>query len=1579
MVAKKVKARDLNRAERSKNEIIKLVSNGTSQIASDIEITRSKFAELLLQRASIDLIDELDGPYLNSIIDLVASHLKTINISNSQPFDAVTNSINFKTQNFGSFTHWSIISKDRPFIVSSILEWARLNNINVSAMLHPIIEIGETAASINYLITEKLDQEKIAKLTRSLSELLNLLALATDDFTAMKGVLSEVSATLTNSKDPNILESAQFLEWITKERFNLFALLDLNGKENTQETRLGLFRSELESVQKLNTETEEDIKKSFQDSKDTIRVVPLSAYSPIHRNVPFVSILTRSTTKSGQERVTVAVGFFTSRALADECHEIPILRQKFKEISKKEGLVESTHDYKSSAQIIDSLPREDSLHLSISELSKIISAVLDVATTSESAVTVWSDSESRGASILLVIAQEAFDSWIKIKLENTLSKYAGVEVKLHSQHLMISNRGVVRLHGRLPGTRYSNEQLVEIQSECLTLARSWLSSLEDGLANRFDRNSARKLARRYRTAFSDDYRELQEISDAINDIAYIEEIADEHPFAVGCFNLESETAGNMATLVVYSRDQSLTISRALPVLENCGFEVLDHRSWSITPSNSPTIFSNRFTVRTRSKNPILMERFTGCVTPGIIHSLATGRDNDILNSLYLEAGLSLRAVNVLRTYCRLLWQVKRFASRFSIYRSLAKQPNLAAMLWQIFKVKFDPTLNLKIEERRSQLETLSAELVTGLREITDVNSDRIFRSLLSLLTHTVRTNVYRNWSTIALKINSQQVDIMPPPRPLYEIFVCSATVEGVHLRSGAVARGGLRWSDRHDDYRSEVLGLVKTQRIKNALIVPTGAKGGFILRQTPSDPNEVPANVERCYSEYIRALLSLTDTIKDGKVVRPPSVISYEGDDPYLVVAADKGTATFSDTANNIACDEFQFWLGDAFASGGSQGYDHKKYGITARGAWECVVRHARDRGKDPEREPFSAVGIGDMAGDVFGNGLLLSRYYKLLAAFNHKHIFIDPNPDPELSFNERNRLFKLSRSQWSDYGSELISKGGAIYGRFDKEINLSQEARNALGISDEVPSVMDGETLITHILKAPVDLIWNGGIGTYFKASTQSHAEVNDGSNDGVRINANEIRATIIGEGGNLGMTQLARIEYAQLGGGVNTDAIDNSAGVDLSDHEVNLKILFSGLLRNGSVSVNERNGILKEVAEDVCQLVLHHNRSHALLLTIGSARSRHEMRSFSSIIQDLSQLGYINRALENLPDDEKMRERVKNGLGLMRPELAICVAAAKLWVKDIFARSSYNKDRALQPLLTEYFPAKINQGFTEAVISHPLADNILASQIANTIIDGMGVTALHRICRENSAEPSIGLLCALAAEAIIGSRNIRSFLINNEVRIGTKITTSLASSLMLALGELTSFFIKNFRGEESVDKIIEPYLKTWRCLIESSEGSSIVDEQTSQSARLQDLGIPKEMANTLTMLPDVITYFELIRSADISKVEMKPTLQAYRVISDELQIKSLIDFGSSYESKSRWEQDLISTTLSEIRSLVGELTIKVVSALSSTEDAKAVLRSKIPVEQWQSSVEDLKASQNDVAALAVTTKNLRNFLSRL
>lgn len=1131
-----------------------------------------------------------------------------------------------------------------------------------------------------------------------------------------------------------------------------------------------------------------------------------------------------------------------------------------------------------------------------------------------------------------------------------------------------------------------NRKNSAVRTSIQHLSEMWRQDLRSAILANPQLPSNEALVDQYISAFPPEYQAAVSVEECVADLELISTLSGESPLLVRVQSRQPTLNGTFrgtaleqasATVVLYNRGTDLPLSKMLPILENAGFEVFTVSSVEVVPERLSRVSIHRMLVRPKFTNDPIAS-YPSTVSDGLRDVIAGTSENDVLNALLVLGPLDIEAIGVLRSYSCLLWQVVNFATRGAIFDALVSEPKAAVLLWQLFTTRFDPAKGSK-ENRAAAMASIEEAFITHLESVREINKDRVLRSLLSLVKHTVRTNFFhRRGRALAMKLRSEHIDIMPQPRPKFELFIRSPQFEGTHLRADSVARGGIRWSERNDDYRTEVLGLMNTQRIKNVVIVPTGAKGGFAIRHLPKDPKAVFQTVEECYREYIRACLSVTDNRVGANIVHPEGLVVYDEPDPYFVVAADKGTATFSDIANELAVNENHFWLGDAFASGGSKGYDHKLYGITARGAWECVRRHFHDLGIHYEREPFTVVGIGDMSGDVFGNGLLMSDKAKLIAAFNHKHIFIDPSPDAAASFEERKRLFALPHSNWTDYNQHLISKGGGIFGRFDKEITLSSEIRALLSVGNDTPASVNGEELIALILQAPCDLLWNGGIGTYVKSSIESHSDVNDRHNDRVRISANQLRARVIGEGGNLGLTQRARVEADMLGVSLNTDAIDNSAGVDLSDHEVNLKILFSELMREGKLTSDQRDALMLEIASEVTQLVLDHNRNHAVMLSLAIHRSRKSLSYIKSLLRDLERLGYVSRRHLVLPDDAALEERDRRHQGFTRPELAACLASVKMWVKDVLLSSSLIREPLFKRYLPEYFPTTLRHRFSKEILVHPLSDHIIATEVTNKLVDAVGITFVHRMCSNHSVAPITVIKCALAADELLGLGEVRAALMQFDNSDDNGFFLTSRRELSGCLRDVTAWLIVRHGHDLSLEGMVSQYRGAFVGCIEKSVDILVGDNRALYEGRYSDLiarGLSPAIARRLGIAPVIVNLLELIRISQRTGTAVSLVSRVDAQIISELAMAPYALVTRLPETKDKWEHQLILSAYDDIRRHLSFLTERLVGLgiLSEAEVSERIRRSA-NYQAVTSIVEEIRGTNPSVAAIGVLAKHLRS-----
>ncbi len=1261
-------------------------------------------------------------------------------------------------------TFIEIITPDMPFLVDSVTaELARLG-IAVTRLQHPVFAVTRDAdgtlqtlrpatrtngeqgrESWIHLTAERQSIESLDGLRALLLRVLADVRLAVTDWQDMRHALRTATTRIAQEAPPDlsphdVLESARFCEWLDADHFLFLGYRDYtlsaDGARLVPDLSAarGLLRDSdlivLRGLQEFDS-LPEDVQRYLRHP-EVLFVNKAQAKSSVHRVAPYDLIGVRRFHPDGRlAGLRLFLGLFTSLAYSTIAQEVPWLRQKVARMLDRSGCDPRGHNGKALTHILNNYPRDDIFLIDEDNLFTISQGILMLADRIRTALFVWTDPFQRFVSCLVYTPRDRFDTDLRKALIAVLEE--GFGATSHTFSIDITDSPLVRLRVLLTlPPQASAPDLKELERRLVETARGWDDRVTDALVTHHGMEQGLALRARYADAFPALYRGMVAPERAASDIVCIESVLVDRPMALSLHALpDRETA---VQIRLFHRGQPLALSDIVPRLENMGLRIISEVPYRVTPRDNGVVWISELLAESRSgialRDDTAHHRFVEAFRRLWDQSMV----DDAFNRLIIHPGLVWRDVALLRAYARYLQQVGFVLSYAFICDTLVAHPHLTARLVQLFHTLFDPA-----RQTAGAADALRADIEAGLEAVTNPAEDEVLRRYLNLITATLRTNFYQRTPQghtkpyLAFKLDSQALTDLPLPRPLVEIWVYGPRVEGIHLRGGRVARGGLRWSDRRDDFRTEVLGLMKAQMVKNAVIVPVGSKGGFYCKKLPTDRDGEKQEVIACYQTFIRGLLDLTDNRVGAAIVPPPDVVRRDGDDPYLVVAADKGTAKFSDIANALS-QEYGFWLGDAFASGGSAGYDHKGMGITARGAWESVKRHFRERGHDVQLQPFTCVGVGDMAGDVFGNGLLRSPVTLLVGAFNHKHIFLDPNPDPAAGFVERKRLFDLPGSQWSDYDPAKLSKGGGVYERSAKTIPLSPEVRARFGLSGEKIPPND---LIRALLRADVDLLYLGGIGTYVKASDETHPEVNDKANDPVRISARDIRARVVGEGANLGFTARARIEYARAGGAINSDAIDNSGGVDTSDHEVNFKIALQPALADGTLTPDARNSLLAAMTDEVAALVLQDNYLQPQALSLEHRHGPALLEAHARLIHTWEKTGRLDRAVEFLPTEEQIAQRAQTGEGLSRPELAILLAHAKLALCDELVHSALPDSTAVEADLMGYFPKALQTRFADAIRTHRLRREIVATVLANDLVNRMGPTFAQGLAERTGHSP--------------------------------------------------------------------------------------------------------------------------------------------------------------------------------------------------------------------------------------------------
>jgi glutamate dehydrogenase len=1186
------------------------------------------------------------------------------------------------------------------------------------------------------------------------------------------------------------------------------------------------------------------------------------------------------------------LGLYPRNVAKQSLFDIPIVRRKMRAVLDRAADPRRGYEAQVLVDILDTYPRDELLQSGADDLYSDAIAILELQHRQRLRLRVRRDDFGRFFSCFVDLPLGRLTEAVRVRIRDTLmDAFHGVHAE---ESTLVTDSAVARLHFVIysqPGTAPDHDTAL-IEAWLASALRTWTDDLADALVERFGEERGLLLHHRYANALPSGYQDDHTARTAVSDIRRLEALLSGEPgdgLAIHLYR-PHETIDPAPRLKLYRHGEPLTLSDILPLLENMGTRVTDERPYEIRPAGADPVWIYDFGLHPEALAGVdvadVRERFQetlAAVWSGEI-------ENDRFNRLVLRAGLRGRDVTVLRAYVKYLRQIGTTFSRDFMAATIVGNPDVASLLVKLFVIRFDPDFDSHAD-RGLLAKQVIADTEGRIDLVESLNEDQVLRSLLRLVTATLRTNFFQTPSVdravprLALKLDSQSIPDLPRPRPIFEIFVYSPRVEGVHLRGGSVARGGLRWSDRPEDFRTEILGLAKAQTVKNAVIVPVGAKGGFVVKLPPPGRDALHTEVASCYRTFVQGLLDLTDNMIDGRVAPPHRVVRHDGDDPYLVVAADKGTATFSDLANEISR-EYAFWLGDAFASGGSKGYDHKAMGITARGAWVSVRRHFRSLGVDVQNEDFTVAGIGDMSGDVFGNGMLLSRHIRLIAAFDHRHIFLDPDPDPARAFDERARVFALPRSSWADYDPALISPGGGVFPRTAKTVPLSDEMRRALDVDAEA---LPPDGLIRAILRAPVDLLWNGGIGTYVKASTETNADVGDKNNDAVRIDATELRCRVVSEGGNLGLTQRGRIEFALNGGRINTDAIDNAAGVNCSDHEVNIKILLDGVVRDGDLTGKQRDALLAAMTDDVAAQVLGDNDSQTRALYIAAAQAPAMRDVHVRYLEALERSGRLDRGLEQLPTTEGLRDRDDSGGGLTMPEFAVVLAYSKIALFDELLASDVPEDPFLGRELEQYFPEVLRSRYADQIRKHPLRREIIATRVTNSVVDRAGTTFIFRLTEDTGmAAPDVAR-AHTAAREIFGLRALWGQIAAVDDIVSTDTHITLLLEVRRLAERATRWLLRNRTQPLDIAAVTEffrPGVRELALLIPKlvTQDRRRTLEHTIES-HIGD-GVQEALAWSVATLPDLIAALDITTVARSTQRPVGEVAQVYFALDEYLKL---------------------------------------------------------------------------------------------
>ncbi|MGX1614893.1 NAD-glutamate dehydrogenase [Micromonospora chalcea] len=1527
-----------------------------------------------------------------------------------------------------------IVTDDMPFLVDSVTALLNSRHLDVHLLVHPLVvvrreplgRLTEVSADVEpddaiagdlveswmrIEIDPIRDPAEREALRRELQRVLTDVREAVEDWPKMRqralALADELAAARTSDNRPpvpekDITDSVELLRWLAHDHFTFlgyreYRLVDTDGArgggqalEAVLGTGLGILRSDSPEARSLNSMTPEAHEKVLE--KRLLIITKANSRATVHRSAYLdyigFKIFNEAGEVVGERRF---LGLFSTAAYRTSVQELPVVRRKVAEVLDRSGLSLRSHSGKDLLQILETYPRDELFQIKTDDLYHAVIGVLRMAGRRQLRVFLRRDAYGRFISCLIYLPRDRFTTQNRLRMQDILLRElngVGVDYTTRVTESMLARvHFIVRTDPNNPPGDIDADLLAE---ELADATRLWDDDYRLVLERKLGDEQAKHLFARYADAFPEGYKDGHTPYEAMKDLAKLELLEEPGQLEMHLFRKQAPPrpyAGRAADadeamdvrFKVYRYGEPMMLSAVLPVLHSLGVKVVDEHPYEVERVDG-RIWLYDFGLELPERHQDLAE-----VRPHVENAFAAAwrgeAEVDGFNELVLRAGLTWRQVVVLRAYAKYLRQAGTVFSQEYMEQTFIAYPQIAELLVKLFETRFAPGATT-LDERRQRSGELVDAIGEALDEVASLDQDRILRAYLTLIQATLRTSFYqkpvggRPKAYVAFKLDPQAIPDLPAPRPKFEIFVYSPRFEGVHLRYGPVARGGLRWSDRREDFRTEVLGLVKAQMVKNAVIVPVGAKGGFVLKQKPGDRDEAVA----CYKEFISALLDVTDNIVSGEIVPPEDVVRHDGDDPYLVVAADKGTATFSDIANEIS-EAHSFWLGDAFASGGSAGYDHKKMGITARGAWESVKRHFRELGHDTQTQDFTVVGVGDMSGDVFGNGMLLSKHIRLVAAFDHRHIFLDPDPDSARSFQERKRLFDLPRSSWEDYDSELISEGGGVHPRTAKSVPITPQVRAVLGLDEDVTQLSPQE-LMKAILTAPVDLFWNGGIGTYVKASSQTNAEVGDKSNDAIRVDGKSLRCRVVGEGGNLGFTQQGRIEYAATGGRIYTDFIDNAAGVDCSDHEVNIKILLNTAVADGELDRPERDELLARMTDEVAELVLRDNYDQARALNNAQAQAASLLPVHRRMINDLERSGALNRALEALPSDEELAVRTETGL--TPPEFAVVLAYVKIVLEREIVGEGLADEEWTTDILVNYFPTPLRQRFADRMGRHRLRRDIVTTVLVNEAINRGGISFVFRVVEETAASAADVLRAYVVVREVFGLRDLWDAVEALDNKVSPELQTAVYLDTRRLLDRAVRWLVTNRRSPIDVPAEIDRLRDGVARLLPDLENRFWGTEREAIAAHIESLvdrGLPRDLAEQATRLMYSFGLLDIVETAQATGRDVGEVASVYFVLSDRFRVDALLSKISLLPREDRWQTLARMALRYDLYAALAALTAEVLG--STPDDVPPVER----VQEWEQAnatsihrahraMGEFDESRADLSALSVLLRQIRTLV---
>ncbi|MFT7684859.1 MAG: glutamate dehydrogenase [Candidatus Azotimanducaceae bacterium] len=1402
-----------------------------------------------------------------------------------------------------------------------------------------------------------------------IAEVIEIVRQVVEDFSPMRKQLllwSDDSTFRINQE-----ETYELLRWFYANNFTFLGYeehkADKNGKlRMLPRSRMGLSRPGMSADAMPITEPD-----------GVLNIEKLPIKSRVHRPAYLDSITICERKGKKIARICRFVGLFTSTVYNANPVKIPLVRQKIANIFSESDVIPSSHKGREISRIIEVLPREELFFASGEDLKLLVTKTY--AMQERRLVRVLLRQDNYFANCIIHVPKDTYDTELRIQIQDELESTFDTAESEFSTYF--SESALIRIHFTLRISSPKKVDMDNLEQKVLQLTRSWTDDLQQILFAQHEPSEAERLLKTYRNVFSPGYRADFSIGSAYGDLHYIEQLSQDYPLALKFY--EVEEAGELSTrFKLFHWGGALPLSDVIPILENLGAKTIEEHPYELCRQGEE-VWIHDFLLELNPTSSGGFAQLQSIFEEAFSEIWRYGKENDSFNRLVTSAAMNIREVSLIRTYSRYFGQLQSGSSQQFIADCVSRYSTITTKLFDLFERRFNPaSLDSEAKYRLAYQKILDQVA----EEVVNLGDDRVLRGFVELILATQRTNYFQMdcdgqpKDYVALKFLPGQISEMPEPKPAYEIFIYSPRVEGVHLRGGKIARGGLRWSDRTEDYRTEVLGLVKAQQVKNSIIVPVGAKGGFLPKWLPENGSrdEIMAEGIICYKVFIQGLLDLTDNLVLGEVVKPKDVVCYDDDDYYLVVAADKGTATFSDIANELA-ESNGFWLGDAFASGGSIGYDHKAMGITAKGAWMSVQQHFRDMSKNIQENDFSVVGIGDMSGDVFGNGMLLSEHICLTAAFNHMHIFVDPNPNSKRSFQERERLFNLPRSSWTDYNEKLISKGGGIFSRSSKTIKISKEMQSRFDIEE---AVLSPSELMNYILKADVDLLWNGGIGTYVKSRAESDLDVSDKANDNIRINANELRCKVIGEGGNLGITQLARIEYCLNKGVCFTDFIDNAGGVNCSDIEVNIKILLNQLLESGELSSKARNSLLRQMTPAVSKLVLDNNYRQAQAINLMNYQSKRRGQEYAQLMRSLEDQGKLNRRLEFLPNEEELQDRSVRGESLTAPELAILASYVKGILKQDLTNTDLVEDEYIAREMCDAFPQVLTKKYKSALFEHRLKSELVGTQLANGMIDYIGMIFVTRM------KESTGATTAAVAKSYIVARDVFALedrwreISDLDYKIDHKIQKEMMMDLRRLVRRITRWLLRNRRRGLDLQAEIPVFQDAfgrlfgqWQDLLKGKE----LERWKRKTKYFQDAGVPTSLAGFIAATHHLYAVMGIVEACVRTSQSVERIAEVYFSLGESLELNWFSMQIHEYQADTQWQALARESLQDDLNWQQVALTLGVVNESSKSKSIDTMIQNwtekhEEQVKRWLALHGEMKASI--VLDPAVFTVGIRELL---